>query len=82
MFSHVALTVQSLCSIQAFGQQQYMRDEFVQMLDTHTGFWFLFVATSRSLGALVDLIVASFQIAVILLRDVPNNWVKTKQFSF
>ena len=39
-----------------------MSDEFDRLMDIHTGYWFLFIAASRWLGVLIDLIMASFQV--------------------
>ena len=62
----MALTLQSLCSIHAYSQEEYMRREMVRLTDNHTGFWFLFVAASRWLGAMIDIMMALFQIVVLL----------------
>ena len=78
VFSHVSVTLSSLCSIHAYKQDQYMSDNFDSHLDAHTGFWFLFIAASRWLGVLVDFIMALFQTIVLVvgvlfsLYDVAN----------
>ena len=61
------MSLSNLGSIHAYCQEDFMRREMVQFIDTHTGFWFLFVAASRWFGTVIDMVMAVFQSSTIVL---------------
>uniref|UniRef100_A0AAR5P3C7 Multidrug resistance-associated protein 4-like n=1 Tax=Dendroctonus ponderosae TaxID=77166 RepID=A0AAR5P3C7_DENPD len=60
VFSHVSASLYGLPTIRAFKAQSLIIEEFDALQDQHTGTWFLFGATSESLGFYLDVISTIF----------------------
>ncbi|KAL1513745.1 hypothetical protein ABEB36_003115 [Hypothenemus hampei] len=60
VFSHVSASLYGLPTIRAFKAQNLIVKEFDALQDQHTGTWFLFGATSESLGFYLDVISTIF----------------------
>ncbi|XP_066255286.1 ATP-binding cassette subfamily C member 4-like [Euwallacea similis] len=60
VFSHVSASLYGLPTIRAFKAQNLIVQEFDALQDQHTGTWFLFGATSESLGFYLDIISTIF----------------------
>lgn len=62
VFSHVAATLDGLTTIRSRGSQaeKLLRREFDRHQDTHTGAWYLIVATANAFGLLLELISTTF----------------------
>ncbi|XP_050294891.1 ATP-binding cassette subfamily C member 4-like [Anthonomus grandis grandis] len=60
VFSHVSASLYGLPTIRAFKAQSLIVKEFDTLQDQHTGTWFLFGATSESLGFYLDVISTIF----------------------
>ena len=61
------MTLASLISIHAYNREELMRREIIKYIDTHTGFWFLFIAASRWFGTVIDIVMAVFQTGTFLM---------------
>ncbi|CAG9768844.1 unnamed protein product [Ceutorhynchus assimilis] len=60
VFSHVSASLYGMPIIRAFKAQSLIVEEFDSLQDQHTGTWFLFGATSESLGFYLDVISTIF----------------------
>lgn len=60
VFSHVSASLYGMPTIRAFKAQNLIVQEFDSLQDQHTGTWFLFGATSESLGLYLDVISTLF----------------------
>lgn len=60
VFSHVSSSLYGLPTIRAFKAQELIVQEFDSLQDQHTGTWFIFGATSESLGFYLDIISTIF----------------------
>jgi ATP-binding cassette subfamily C (CFTR/MRP) protein 4 len=54
VFAQLSTTLYGLTTIRAFGVEAMFQKQFEAYLDIHSSVWYLFLATSRWLGLVVD----------------------------
>lgn len=54
IYSHVTTTMNGLATIRAFGSQRIFERQAYRYLNDHSGTWFLYMSSSRTLGLVMD----------------------------
>lgn len=67
VYSHVTTTINGLASIRAYGAQADFERAFTAYQNDQTSTWFLFIASSRMVGYVMDLCCALFIFAITLV---------------
>jgi ATP-binding cassette subfamily C (CFTR/MRP) protein 4 len=77
VFSHLSTTLTGLTTIRAFRAQEMFERQFERNLDIHSSVWYLFLASSRWLGIVIDWISILFVSSVLInfLVDVRGDAV-------
>lgn len=65
VFAHLSTSLYGLPTIRAFGAQQMFQSQFEAYLDLHSSVWYLFLASTRWLGIVVDWLAIIFVTVVI-----------------
>ena len=80
MYSQVSNSLHGLASIRAYGAQTEFEEQFYVFQNDQTSTWFLYIATSRMVGYIMDLFCALFIFAITLVvllsgecREKSNN---------
>ena len=73
MYSHVSNTINGLASIRAFGAQKTFEKQFYGYQNDHTSMWFLFIATSRTMGIAMEAICALYILVITLTVMVTKS---------